>query len=78
MPHGLLAKGRGGFPAALSKRQALFSRARRAAKFHLGSVGYFASTHAFHPPLRAYTFGKPWFIISCATRALVPSLGQAQ
>lgn len=45
---------------------------------YFGSTGYLACTHSSHPPLRAYTLENPYSLSSCATRALVASLGQAQ
>jgi hypothetical protein len=41
------------------------------------STGYLASDHSLQPPLRAFAL-KPLAINSFATRALVPSFGQAQ
>jgi hypothetical protein len=41
------------------------------------STGYLASDHSLQPPLRAFAL-KPFAISFSATRALVPSFGQAQ
>src|SRR5574341_229963 len=45
---------------------------------YFGSTGYLACTHSSHPPLRAYTLENPYSLSSCAARALVASLVQAQ
>ena len=48
------------------------------AALSLRSTGPPAAVHASHPPLRARTLVKPFWSSVCATRALVPSLGQVQ
>lgn len=45
---------------------------------YFASTGYLACTHSSHPPLRAYTLENPYSLSSCAARALVASLVQAQ
>jgi hypothetical protein len=45
---------------------------------HFFSTGRPAFTQAFHPPWSADTSVKPNSVSSCATRALVASLGQEQ
>src|SRR5208283_1640341 len=49
-----------------------------AEKRYFFSTGYLLSSHSFQPPLSTETFLKPALASSCATRALVPSWGQAQ
>ena len=45
---------------------------------YFASTGYLACTHSSHPPLRACTLENPYSLSSCAARALVASLVQAQ
>lgn len=66
------------FPTDLGKAREIL---RGIVNFHadyFASTGYLACTHSSHPPLRAYTLENPYSLSSCAARALVASLGQAQ
>ena len=66
------------FPNSLGKAREIV---RGLVGIHAGyfaSTGYLACTHSSHPPLRAYTLENPYSLSSCAARALVASLVQAQ
>jgi len=47
-------------------------------RFYIGSVGYLALTHSFHPPFKTKMLVNPLFIIFRAKLTLVCSLGHAQ